>query len=253
MPKLLKGKGLPLEQSPIPVLSEGGSWFLPGHLVVSRESYGTLLVVWRIVVKMKFTVAWHQGGVLVLRQSLFQLLPIFHLVWMGKNLLFHCLGDAGEWTSYLRAVLVHLFVTWILWSDIVKCISSVVSSMWGWGAHYFPLAGCQKLVPRSVIDHSSMETNSCCVFVSGNLGEPVLLPFWLPVPGVYNSGGILLPDQHCHGVFPALCWGEISMFVVWVAQGTCSWESTGHVIAAAQQRLVWPSFMGVIVPNVSLL
>lgn len=45
IPKLLKGRGLPLDQSPIPVFSEGDSWFLPGHSVVSRESYGTLLVV----------------------------------------------------------------------------------------------------------------------------------------------------------------------------------------------------------------
>lgn len=45
MPKLLKGRELPLEQSTISVFSEGGSWFLPGHSVVSIESYGTILVV----------------------------------------------------------------------------------------------------------------------------------------------------------------------------------------------------------------
>lgn len=43
------------------------------------------------------------------------------------------------------------------------------------------------------------------------------------------------------------------MFVVWVAVGTCSWKSTDHIIAAAQQRLMWPSFTGVIVPNVPSL
>jgi len=81
-----------------------------------------------------------------------------------------------------------------------------------------------------------MEANFCCVSVSGNLGEPVLLPFRLSLPGVYNPGGIVLPDQHCHGVLPALCRGESPTFVVPVARGTSSWRSTGHVTAAAAQQ-----------------
>lgn len=43
------------------------------------------------------------------------------------------------------------------------------------------------------------------------------------------------------------------MFVIWVAEGTCSWKSTDPIVAAAQQRSVWPNFTGVIVPNVSSL
>ncbi len=72
------------------------------------------------------------------------------------------------------------------------------------------------------MDYSSMETILCCVFVSGNLGEPVLLPLWVSLPGVYNPGGIVLPNQHCHGVLPALCRGEVSSIspvVLTVAQG----------------------------------
>lgn len=43
------------------------------------------------------------------------------------------------------------------------------------------------------------------------------------------------------------------MFVIWVAEGTCSWKSTDHIIPLifAQKRSVWPSFTGVIVPIVS--
>lgn len=43
---------------------------------------------------------------------------------------------------------------------------------------------------------------------TGHLGEPVLLPLWLLVPGLHHPGGVLLSDQHRHGVFPALCRGK---------------------------------------------
>lgn len=45
---------------------------------------------------------------------------------------------------------------------------------------------------------------------SGHLGEPVLLPVWLPLPGLHHSGGVLLPDQHRHGLFPAVCRGTFT-------------------------------------------
>jgi len=52
-----------------------------------------------------------------------------------------------------------------------------------------------------------------CVCVSpptGHLGEPVLLPLWLPVPRLHHLGGVLLSDQHRHGLFPAVCRGELT-------------------------------------------
>ena len=43
---------------------------------------------------------------------------------------------------------------------------------------------------------------------TGNLGESVLLPLWLPVPRLHHPGGVLLTDQHCHGVLSAVCRGK---------------------------------------------
>ena len=46
------------------------------------------------------------------------------------------------------------------------------------------------------------------VLPAGNLGEPVLLPVWFPVPGVSHLGCILLSDIHCHGLLPAVWRGK---------------------------------------------
>lgn len=43
---------------------------------------------------------------------------------------------------------------------------------------------------------------------TGNLGEPVLLPLRFPVPRFHHPGGVLLTNQHSHGVLPAVCRGE---------------------------------------------
>lgn len=40
MPKFLKGRGLPLEQTPIPVLPEGASRITPGHSLLFPEGAG---------------------------------------------------------------------------------------------------------------------------------------------------------------------------------------------------------------------
>lgn len=50
---------------------------------------------------------------------------------------------------------------------------------------------------------------------TGNLGESVLLPFWLPVPCLHHPGGVLFTDQHCHGVLPAVCRGEGNVASTW--------------------------------------
>lgn len=43
---------------------------------------------------------------------------------------------------------------------------------------------------------------------TGNLGESVLLPLWLPVPRFHHPGGVLFTNQHRHGILPAVCRGE---------------------------------------------
>lgn len=48
----------------------------------------------------------------------------------------------------------------------------------------------------------------CVALPTGHLGESVLLPLRLPVPGVHHLGGLLLSDQHCHGLFSAVCRGK---------------------------------------------
>lgn len=53
-----------------------------------------------------------------------------------------------------------------------------------------------------------MSTSLCVSPPLGHLGESVLLPLRLPVSGLHYLGGLLLPDQYCHGLFPALCRGE---------------------------------------------
>lgn len=57
---------------------------------------------------------------------------------------------------------------------------------------------------------SSIMLESMCVHPPpGHLGEPVLLPLWLPFSGLHHFGGVLLSDQHCDGLFPALCRGKL--------------------------------------------
>lgn len=51
-------------------------------------------------------------------------------------------------------------------------------------------------------------TFKCMSPPTGHLGESVLLPLWLPVSGLHHLGGVLLSDQHRHGLFPALCRGK---------------------------------------------
>lgn len=43
---------------------------------------------------------------------------------------------------------------------------------------------------------------------AGNLGESVLLPLWLPIPRLHHPGGVLLTNQHRHGVLSAVCRGK---------------------------------------------
>ena len=61
--------------------------------------------------------------------------------------------------------------------------------------------------------------NSMCLSTTaGHLGEPVLLPVWFSVPGVHHPGGVLLADQHRHGLLSALCRGtgeHHSLLVEW--------------------------------------
>lgn len=107
----------------------------------------------------------------------------------------------GSEQSYLTAVFGYLFATQSIWEIHLNLISMGLRVP----LFFFSYVSWKKLVARLPIDYRSVETILCCVFVSGNLGEPVLLPFWLSLPGVYNPGGILLTNQHCHGVLPALC------------------------------------------------
>lgn len=42
----------------------------------------------------------------------------------------------------------------------------------------------------------------------GDLGKPVLLPVWLPVPCLHNSCCFLLSNQHRDGILSTLCRGR---------------------------------------------
>lgn len=59
---------------------------------------------------------------------------------------------------------------------------------------------------------------------TGNLGESVLLPLWLPVPRLHHPGGVMLANQHRHGILPAVCRGEGS------GAGTCGWRELGPAL-----------------------
>lgn len=61
---------------------------------------------------------------------------------------------------------------------------------------------------------SNIFINVCVSPPTGHLGESVLLPLWLSVPGLHHPGGVLLSDQHCHGLFPAVCRGKRSGYLL---------------------------------------
>lgn len=129
-------------------------------------------------------------------------------------------SSAGTWTSlsgecptnptvsvycstsgwFLQYNTVFLPESWWLGSCLlVPCsLSSSSSSVWVLKTQRFiswkRVQACQHLC--------------VCVTTTGHLGEPVLLPLWLPVSGLHHLGGLLLSDQHRHGLLPALCRGE---------------------------------------------
>lgn len=164
-----------------------------------------------MVLKIKLTVTLCQGGDLTLRCSAADFSPF-----CGHGRI--CCSIARRMKGSEQATSQLTLGIFLQPSPLGKF--TWTSSLRGWGSLIsFSYVSWKKLVSRLPIDYRSVEIILFCVFVSGNLGEPVLLPFWLSLPGVYNPGGILLTNQHCHGVLPALCWGEISPVVVSVAQG----------------------------------
>ena len=54
------------------------------------------------------------------------------------------------------------------------------------------------------------------VGVAGHLGEPVLLPVWLPVPRLCHPDHLRVTNLHCHGLLPAVRRGNtltVALFV----------------------------------------
>lgn len=48
--------------------------------------------------------------------------------------------------------------------------------------------------------------------LAGNLGKPILLSVWFPVPGLHHLSNFGVTDLDCHGLFPALWGGEFFFF-----------------------------------------
>lgn len=44
------------------------------------------------------------------------------------------------------------------------------------------------------------------------MGEPVLLPVWIPVPRIHYSDYFLLTDLNCYGLLPAVRRGNLLQF-----------------------------------------
>jgi len=60
----------------------------------------------------------------------------------------------------------------------------------------------------------SLELRSIVFYDAGDLGEPVLLSFWIPLPCLHHPHHIVLPDFYCDGVLPALWRGVEQVSVV---------------------------------------
>lgn len=73
----------------------------------------------------------------------------------------------------------------------------------------------------------------------GHLGEPVLLPVWIPLPGLHHSGGVLLPDQHRHGLLPAVCRGASTPHADQTAWLPVAWQQWSNLSALLVQDYRW--------------
>ncbi len=67
------------------------------------------------------------------------------------------------------------------------------------------LLGCRHSAIRGLLHRALLH-------LFGGVREPVLLPVWLLVPGLCHLGGLRQPDQHRHGLFPALL-GKLPLVV----------------------------------------